>query len=235
MARWLILSDLQIPFEARDALDFCKAVARDLRVPKENVLCVGDEVDQYWASRWPKDPAAQLTARQEVKQAREKIRQWGEAFPSMQIATSNHGARIAARARDAGMLPDQVVPYDRYLKFPSGWKLKDRLYVRAKSPFQIVHGLGYGSIYAYRQIALDKGISTAFGHLHCSAGIAHIVVDRNSPRAPGNRWGMNTGCLIDVKSYAFAYGKDHKWQPTLSVGAVVDDGLTPLLFRYTGR
>lgn len=236
MSRWLVISDLQIPFEAAKALEFCRDVAKDLKVPLRStdlrdggVICVGDELDNYYGSRYPKSPEARHTARSEFQESYEKLREWKAAFPSMWICASNHGARWDDRQEEAGVPLPYRKHYTQALDYPKTWRLAKKWVINSKHRWQAIHGLGYSSMYSYRMIPLHQGISTAFGHLHSSAGIAHInpTVD-----GTGARWGLNSGCLVDPTAYAFKYGEDCQFKPVLSIGAVVDDGLTPLLFRY---
>ncbi len=236
MSRWLVISDLQIPFEANNALAFCKAVAKDLKIPlnsnditKGGVICVGDEVDHYWGSAYAHDPNAKHTPQSEYRETFDKLMDWKKAFPSMWICDSNHGERWDRKASEAGIPDPYRQHYSRALNYPRTWRMSHKWVVECKHRFQVIHGLGYSSMYAYRMIPLHQGISTAFGHLHSSAGIAHINPTNDGS---GARFGMNVGCLIDPKAYAFKYGRDSQFKSVLSIGAVVDAGLTPLLFRY---
>lgn len=236
MSRWLVISDLQIPFEAKHALRFCKAVAKDLKIPlKSNdiseggVICVGDELDNYWGSAYPKSPEARHTARSEFQECYDKLREWKAAFPNMWICTSNHGDRWDNRQEQAGIPLPYRKHYSVALDYPKTWRIAKKWVVNSKHRFQAIHGVGYSSMYAYRMIPLHQGVSTVFGHLHSSAGIAHI---NPSMDGTGQRFGMNVGSLIDVDAYAFKYGADSQFKPVLSIGAVVDNGLTPLLWRY---
>jgi hypothetical protein len=52
---FLVIPDLQIPFENQNALAFCKYLKRHYQVPDCNVLNVGDETDSYHGGSWPKD------------------------------------------------------------------------------------------------------------------------------------------------------------------------------------
>lgn len=224
--RFLFISDLQIPFEARDALAFCKAVAKEFKITEGNVYCVGDEVDQYWGGLWDKDPDAHHTVMSEIQQTLERMREWYKAFPIMHLATSNHGQRWAKRASKAGIPSVMLKAYQTLLEAPPTWHWRDSWTVKTKRPIHMFHGCGYGGMYAFRQAAIDKGMNTVFGHLHSNAGISHVVTDN------AERWGMNVGCLINPKAYAFHYGKDSKYKPWLGVGVVIDDGATPILVPY---
>lgn len=226
--RFLVISDLQIPFEARHALPFAKAVQKEFGIDKDSVLNVGDELDQYWASRYDKDPNVPITATEEIKRAKEHLKEWYAAFPKMKIATSNHGMRWLQKATAAGIPSDLLRTYKEVLEAPDGWEWRDVWRIRGlKQNFDMIHGLGYSSMYSFRQIPLDRGISTVFGHLHSNAGIA-IIENRNGQRL----WGMNSGCLVDPEAFAFAYGKWSRFAPCLGVGVVIDDGMTPIWLPY---
>lgn len=229
MRRALFISDTQIPFEADGALDFCREVAREFRIPRNAIFHVGDEVDCYYGGGWEKSPDAQHTPSSEINEAREKLKAWYKAFPEMQLATSNHGLRWARKASQAGIPSNMIVAYQKLLGAPKGWRWRDSWLIKMdNAPVYMFHGMGYAGQTAYRQAAIDKGCNVVFGHLHANAGIAHIVTDN------GRRWGMNVGCLIerDPNCYAFSYGKDFKFRPWLGVGVVVDGGLTPILIPY---
>lgn len=224
--RFLFISDLQIPFEAKHALRFCKAVQKEFKIPEGNVYCVGDELDQYWGGLWDKDPDALHTPMSELAQSHERLKEWYRAFPIMHLATSNHGQRWAKRASKAGIPSVMLKAYQTIIEAPPTWHWRDAWNIKAKRPILMVHGTSYGGMYAYRTAAMDKGCNVIFGHLHANAGIAHVVTDN------GERWGCNVGSLIDPKAYAFHYGKDARFKPWLGVGVVIDDGMTPLLIPY---
>ncbi len=225
--RYLFISDLQIPFEARHALKFCKHVQKEFKIPDENVFNVGDEVDQYFGSAFLKDPDALHSPLSELRETREKVMQWGRAFPKMKLATSNHGMRWAKRAFAAQIPSQMIVPYQEIIGAPDGWKWQDAWNIASsKAPIRMIHGMGYGGMYAYRTACVDTGRNIVFGHLHASAGIAHI-------QTAGHRsWGFCVGSLIDREAYAFHYGKDSRFKPILGVGVVLDGGLTPIFVPY---
>jgi len=60
------------------------------------------------------------------------------------------------------------------------------------------------------------GLSCVVGHFHSAAGVKYLV-------NPLHRmFGMDTGCLIDDKAMAFAYGLRTKIRSMLSVGIIID-------------
>lgn len=226
MANWLAISDLQIPFEAAGALEFVEAVRREFKVPKSNMLCVGDETDHYFGSQYLKSIDGSYTATQEIEITRQKLKAWYHAFPTMRVANSNHGQRWAKKAVEAEIPSQMLKAYQDVLEAPPGWRWADSWLIDEERPFKMIHGVGYGGMYAFRHAPMDHGMSIVFGHLHANAGISHVVT--SSQRV----WGCNAGCLIDVTSYAFHYGKDNRFKPWLGVAVIIDGGRTPILIPF---
>lgn len=225
--RYLVISDLQIPFEASQALRFCQSVVKEFKIPKTNICCVGDEVDQYFGSLYKKSADGLYTATQELKESTERLKAWYREYPEMKLCTSNHGMRWARKASEAEIPSQMIRAYQEIIAAPKGWQWRDSWVIRGKHrAFKMIHGLGYSGMYAYRQAPLDMGMNTVFGHLHSNAGIAHINT------AGQKLWGMNVGSLIDTEAYAFAYNRDHRIKPWLGVGIILDGGLTPQLIPY---
>lgn len=224
--RYLVISDLQIPFEHQKALEFCKRVQKECRIPKTNVLCVGDEIDNYFMSRFPKDPDIELTPRGEIRAARERLKPWISAFPLMRVCTSNHGLRLMGKAYDCFMPSELIRPYKELFEIPAGWQYKDEWVFKTKFPFRMIHGLGYSGQLGHRNAAIDGRISTIIGHLHSHGGVNFIANDKQMI------WGMNVGSLIDQESFAFKYAKHSRFKAVLSIGVVLNDGNLPIVVPY---
>ena len=224
---YLIISDLQIPFEAPRALEFCVYIKRHYGIPDTNVINVGDEVDNLHGGLYPKDPDGHHTPNSEIGAAKEKIHQWGDAFPYMMLCESNHGIRWMKKA-SAAEIPSQMMrAYQDVLQTPPGWHWrKEWRFPTLKHPFRVIHGCGYSGMNGHRTAAMDGGISTAIGHLHSHPGIARIVTSGQKI------WGMNTGCLIDVDAYAFKYNSNSRFKPGLGVGVVFNQGSMPMWIPY---
>lgn len=222
----MFIPDLQIPFEARDALQFCWSVKTEFKIPDENIYNVGDELDQYYGSRFPKDIDAAMTANREIELTRQKLQAWYRTFPQMKLCTSNHGMRWLYRAAEAG-IPQQILKnYAEIIGAPSGWVWRDSWLIKAKQPIKVIHGVGYSGMNGHRTAAIDNGMNTVIGHIHSHAGIAHVATE--SQRI----WGMNVGCLIDQKAFAFKYAKHSRFKACLTIGVVLDNGMTPMLIPY---
>jgi hypothetical protein len=218
---FLIISDLHMPMHNSQAFYFLKNVAKDFDIPRCNVYCVGDELDQYNFSRWPKDPNARHTAIQEIECARDAVKSLAKIFPEMKICESNHGSRIAQTAMGAQLPSDVLKSIEEIFHYPEGWEIQDKFVVCAnKAEFVVMHGdvEGWSGATGHIKAAMDNGLSTCIGHIHSHAGVNYI-------RKPMQEmWAMNVGALYDPKSYAFKYGAKHARKGTLGCGVVTDGG-----------
>jgi hypothetical protein len=209
---------------------------RHFKIPKENIICVGDETDQYFGSRYKKDPDAFYTPIGEIKATIERIQQWTTTFPMMKVCISNHGERWGNVASEAGIPSILLRRFSEVIGIPEGWVYRYEWRIPEKHPFRVIHGLGYSGQNAHRTAALDAGVSTAIGHLHSFAGVSYICngFDPTGLTASMGRnvWGMNTGCLVNRTKFAFKYGRDHRHKPTLGTGVVVNNGASPIWVPY---
>ena len=113
--RVLCISDLQVPFEHKDALDFVSAVGDAINYTK--VVCIGDEVDSFSLSRYDPDPDGP-GAGPELEQAVKHLQPWYKKFPEVLVCTSNHTQRVYKKAFKAG------IPENIYVKLMSGLMLQ---------------------------------------------------------------------------------------------------------------
>jgi hypothetical protein len=224
---YLVISDLQIPFELDDGLRFCRSVQKEFKIPKENIIIIGDETDQYFASRFSKDPDADLSPTSEIKAARDRLKHWVSAFPIAQVCISNHGLRWLSRAFECNIPTELIIPYKELFNLPDSWIYKEEWRFKTKHPFRAIHGMGYSGMNGARNACVDGQISTVIGHLHSHAGVDFIKTNNDKWI-----WGMNVGCLIDAPSFAFKYGKYSRYKPMLSVGVILDNGKTPVVVPY---
>lgn len=222
----LVISDLQIPYEHKDALKLCYYLKRNHKIPDCNVLCVGDEVDQLHGSNYPKDPNVPMSPTSEIGMARRKIKEWAEHFPLMKIAVSNHGLRWIRKASMAEIPDIMIRRYQEVMHMPEGWAFKEEWkFENLKYPFRMIHGMGYSGKDGHRNAALDAGISTIIGHLHSFAAVDFIEMNGHKPL-----WACNTGCLIDRESYAFKYEKYNRTKPVLGATIIFHKGKMPVFY-----
>lgn len=186
-------------------------------------------MDQLFGSHYEKSVDEDFSALKEIEISKEKLRQWIQFFPQMKVATSNHGMRWAKKAAMAQIPSQMIKHYTEVLEIPASWAYRDVWIIRAsRQHFMMKHGLGYSGQYPYKQAPLVEGMSVVFGHLHSSAGIARVKTDGYIKEL----WGMNTGCLIDPSSFAFAYQREARFKPNLGVGVILNGGTTPIWIPY---
>lgn len=209
---FLFIGDIHLPFEHPRALQFCKSLQKDFDIPHENIYSVGDVLDLYHFSRWPKSPEAKVTVSQELDLCREKIRKWAKAFPELKIAESNHDSRIMKKAIDAD-LPSQVIKslHDIF-EMPNSWQIKDQ-YVICGPDILVCHGEEYTDAL---QAAIAYGLNVVQGHHHSKFGVQYRASKMQQ------LWGAATGWLGDWESFAFAYGLKSKHKMILGSIVVVN-------------
>jgi len=221
----LVIPDLQIPFEHKDALAFIKAVAEDIEVTE--VVCIGDEVDQMALSRFDPDPEAD-GAGPELRKAIRTMKKWYDAFPEVKVCTSNHTGRIQKKAFYAGIPEAYMRPVNEWMEAPDGWDWQDAHVIDG---VRYEHGDAQGGMYAARNLAIRNRQSTVIGHHHSHGGVLYVANNNEMI------FGMNVGCLIDIHSIAFKYARLSAFKPTLGCGVVIDGVpfFVPMLLNAKGR
>lgn len=221
----LVIPDLQIPYHHRDAFEFLANLS-DYTGPDE-VICVGDEVDQYMLSAYDHSPNAQ-SAGDEYKATIKYMSHLYELFPEVKVCTSNHTGRVLKKAARAGIPKDYLKTIKEFMQAPKGWNWQDRWTIDG---VRYEHGDDVSGLVPHRTAAIQNRVSTVIGHHHSSSGIHYIS------NAENMIFGMNAGCLVDMDTVAFEYSKTHKTKGTLTA-AVVDKGiprLFPMILNGKGR
>lgn len=205
--RVLVIPDTHHPFQHPDALDFLCAVYEQAQL--DTVVHLGDEMDGHSFSRYTMDVDA-MTPKAELAATIEALRPWYRAFPNVKVCESNHTVRPWKKAYEAG-LPDTFLPsYAQALDAPDGWQWRDMWEIDGVLYF---HGdKGKSGKYAHRNYVDAYHKSCVIGHIHAHAGI----------NWDGNLFGMNAGCLIDERAYAFKYAKAYTGKVNLGCGIVLN-------------
>lgn len=224
----LCISDLQEPFSHPQALEFVKHVVKTFFVGLHpHVVNLGDEVDQYSLSKYVKSPRA-MGPLAEFNEAKLRLSAWFAEFPKTYVCISNHTYRVYKRADEAG-IPDAFMrTIGEAYGAPPGWRWQDK-WIQGGVLFE--HGENVTGPTAAIRAAMDNQMSTVIGHQHSNGCVMHRGT------YTGDIWGMNTGCLIDLKQYAFDYGKTLRNKPTLGMG-IIRHGIpyfVPMITDHAGR
>lgn len=204
----LVISDTQEPFSHKHAIPFLKWVVQKYKPTQ--VVHVGDEMDASALSDYDHDPDG-YSAGHELTKAIENLKVYYKLFPKVKVCTSNHTARPFRRAHKYGIPRAYLKDYREFLEAPKGWSWADRWEIDG---VVYEHGEGFSGALGAKKAALANMQPTVIGHLHSHAGILYSANSKHLI------WGMNVGCLIDVKAYAFNYGKKLPEKPILGVGLV---------------
>ena len=208
--RVLVVSDLQEPFAHKDALDFVQAVEETYATNR--TVFIGDEVDFHaFSGKFPHDPDG-YSPGHELSQAKRSLEKWYEAYPEVQVCTSNHFDRYYKKAYASGLPRDSLRSPRDLVGAPEGWNWQ-RIHVIDGVRYE--HGDSQGGLDAARLLAITNRQSTVIGHHHAHGGVRFIANEESTI------FGLNVGCLIDRHAYAFKYGENNKFKPTLGCGVVI--------------
>jgi hypothetical protein len=205
-----VIGDQHHPFCHKDYLEFVLDTGKRYGVTRW--INAGDELDNCALSDYPTDPDG-LSPGDELKAALVSIQPWYKAIPVMDIMESNHGLRPFKRAKKSGTPRAIIRDYSEYMKSPPGWKWHPRLIVNEVMYF---HGEPHNGQMAAVTAAMKNRMSCVIGHVHSFGGANY------SRSFKDEVFGLNVGCGIDDKAYAFSYAKELPQRATLGMGIVID-------------
>jgi hypothetical protein len=216
----LVFADTHAPFHAPEVLEFLEEVKKEHQ--PDRVIHNGDLSDSYWFSMFTKDIIAG-SMRQELTELREFVKDLHEIFPDMLITESNHDARMWRKATQAGIPREMLIPYKTMIgaKGFKGWKLVDDVTLTVDATRQqvyVAHVKTGGPLRASRNL----GMSVVMSHHHNSHGVQYWSNGKQ------RFFGVDTGCLIDPKAYAFAYSKTNIGKPTRGC-VIIDKGVPQII------
>jgi len=225
----LVIPDQHAPYQHPDTLEFLAAVAGKYR--PDTVVNLGDETDMHAMSYHDSDPNLD-SAGMELEKARIFLGALAKMFPRMLICHSNHGSMLHRKAKTHGIPADMLKSY-RDVLFPNGggegweWEFLHRLELPNGEMVQFQHQAS-GDLLA---AAAHERCNLVCGHLH-----GKFCIDYAASRA-ALYWAVQSGCLIDGKSLAFAYGENHKHKPIVGATVIVDSLpiLVPMRLDSEGR
>lgn len=216
----LIISDLHIPYMHPDWIAFLTAIKKKYLNNRSLILNVGDELDNHGISFHPTDVDL-FSAGHELSVSIEKLSHLNKLFPKMYILESNHGSLAVRRAKSDGIPLMYHKELSEVYNTPK-WEWHHDIVLKTahKYPTYLCHGKQS----KYNGLSKEMGMNAIQGHFHGKAEITWSLTPTMW------RYNMFTGCLIDHKSMAFHYGKNHIPKPILSVGFISRDGMPHLIF-----
>lgn len=225
----LTISDLQMPFEHRDALDFILHIKKTLIKPSDSLTVVnmGDEFDEHALARYAPNPDG-FSAGEEIQKTIEHAGPWYQAFPKMKLCISNHTIRGTKKAREIGIPSKYLRTLAEVYECPKRWEW-DQRWVIGNVCYE--HGENVSGVDAALKAATHNRMNTVIGHQHSHGGVIHSGSFHNT------LWGMNTGCLIDTEAYAFKYAVAYRKKPTLGTGLLINEVplFIPMILNHKRR
>jgi predicted phosphodiesterase len=218
MSRVLVISDLHEPVTHPGALSFCRDLYDQWKC--DSVVFIGDIVDWHGISFHAAHPAAP-GVKQEYLLAKERVARWVKAFPKAKVCIGNHDERPQRLAASVN-IPDEFLPNYQTMWGCPQW---DWAHDHLVDDVYYFHGTGNGGLYPASNVQKTMGKSVVMGHVHSRANVVFTMT-------PYKRFfGMDTGCLIDDRAYAFAYGRHMKRRSALCAAVVIDESpyLEPFL------
>ena len=224
--RILLISDLHFPYHHTDVFAFLDHLKEKYRPTR--VICMGDEVDGHGLSFHEHDPDLNSPG-MELQQAKKCIGWLHGMFPVMDILESNHGSLVWRKAKANGIPRHYIKSYNEILGVGSGWSwmydLTITLPTGQKAYFH--HGKSSNVL----RLSQMMGMCAVQGHYHESLKIEYW----GNPN--GLYWGLQTGCLIDDNSLAFAYNNVNIKRPVIGTAVIIEGQpiLEPMLLNNKGR
>lgn len=225
-SRILVISDMHIPYQHDDVIDFLRAIKKKYR--PDRIICIGDELDNHAMSFHDSDPDI-FSAGHELKRSREIIKEIEKLFPEMDVVDSNHGSLYYRKAKAHGIPKEAMVPYNELLGVGDGWRWHFDLTLTMSDGKSVYFHHGKSSDVA--TLSQKTGMCAVQGHYHSKYKIDYWA------NTLGLYWGMQVGCLIDDEALAFSYNKNTTERPIIGCGIIIDGQpkLLPMIKKDDGR
>lgn len=224
-SRVLHISDMHIPYHHPDTVAFL-AHLKDKYQPTR-VICLGDEWDLHGLSYHESDPDL-LSAGGELESALPVTAELFDLFPVMDILDSNHGSLVWRKAKTHGIPRHYIKSYNDVLGVDENWKWHFDLTIELPNGLKCYYH--HGKVTDVTKLSQQMGMCAVQGHFHEKFKVEYW----------GNPndlyWGLQSGCLIDDTSYAFAYNNVNIKRPVIGTSLIIDGQpiLEPMVLRADG-
>lgn len=204
----MVIGDLHYPYAHPDVLPFLEHIKNEYN--PDLTVQIGDETDGHALSFHESDPNLD-SAGVELEKSRVGLGKLHDLFPQVLVCHSNHGSLVYRRAKYSG-IPIQMIKSYREILFPDhkapGWHWAFNWKINTpQGPVLFRHQTTGTALDA----AAAEGCNLVVGHEHGKFGAQWGATSMRL------FFGAYTGCLIDHKSLAFAYGKVYPRKPIIGV------------------
>lgn len=212
MHRVWAISDLQVPYHDRRAVDAVAQAITDLKGDDDIVLTIGDEMDMQTISRWSQGTA--LEWERSIGKDRDTTVQVLKDLQVQHVLRSNHTDRLfnSLMKRLPGMLGLPELELENFLRLPELGITFHKEAFHVAPGWVAMHGdeAGLSQIAGQTAQGLSKkvGLSVVCGHTH-RLGLQPYTQSVNG-RTTRTLYGFEVGNLMDMGKAKYA--KTHNWQ-----------------------
>lgn len=224
--RVLLISDMHIPYHHPDTLRFLKHLKAKYNPTR--IICMGDELDKHALSFHDSDPDL-FSAGDELRAALPTIAKLKSMFPKMDILESNHGSLVYRKAKANGVPRHYLKSYNDVLGVDDNWQWHFDLTIELPNGNQCY--FHHGKSNNVTRVSQQMGMCAAQGHYH------EIFKSEYWGNTKGLYWALQTGCLIDDKSFAFSYNNVNIKRPLIGTALIIDSHpvLEPMVLDEEGH
>lgn len=224
--RVVLISDPHIPYHHPDALEFLAYLKG--KYNPDRIIAMGDELGKHALSYHDSDPDLP-SAGDELRKSLPVIAELKEMFPVMDVLESNHGSLVWRKAKTHGVPRHYLKSYNDVLGVDEQWQWHFDMTIRL--PTGNLCYLHHGKSADVLKLSQQMGMCAAQGHYHEKFKVDYW----GNPT--GLYWGLQTGCLIDDTSYAFAYNNVNIKRPIIGTSVIVEGQpiMEPMILDTSGR
>ena len=212
----LVIGDLHAPFILPGYLEHC--MEQRERFVCNRIVFIGDILDNHYSSYHETDPDG-MGGGDELEAAVQLIKPWHGAFPDADVTIGNHDAMAMRKAVTGGISSRWLRKMDEVLDTP-GWNFVEQVDI---DNVNYTHGTGQSGMHPAYTRAIKRRKSHVMGHIHTVANVIWSASDHDMI------FGMQVGCGIDEKAYAFEYSRSFPAKMIMSCGVVLNKGKLPIV------
>lgn len=224
--RILSISDQHAPYNHPDMLKFLAAIKKKYKPTL--VVNGGDEIDAHSLSFHDSDQDLP-SAGDELAKAIKVLKSLEKLFPDMILLDSNHGSLAARKMKHNGIPMKYLATPQQIYGVSNRWQWVNDLSVTLPNGQKayFCHGMTKQGI----KLAAQRGTNVVQFHYHTEFRIDYI----GNPSSL--LWSLQSGCLIDRHSLAFAYDKLNLNRPIIGTSMIIDSKpvLIPMVLDTNSR
>lgn len=188
----------------------------------------GDEVDYHAISFHESNPDL-FSPGDELEKAILHLKSFYKLFPKATILESNHGALVYRKQVFHGLPRSVFKSYREILEAPKTWKWVPDLTLKMSDGMSVYFHHGKSS--DVTKLSQSMGMSAVQFHYHEKFKIEMWA------NSLGLYFGLQSGCLIDDSSMAFAYNNVNLKRPIIGTSIILNGQpkLIPMILNDKGR